>query len=126
LDKCTSEDSTRLYETAKIVDLVQDCYFSGKGSPLAEGVTSANFDQFLNEIVTWPLDRNSYEATLMTGKSHDDPGRRFHAAVGSTRQEARRNLLDQLANDPPEGYSATTALVIISRWREITDPDIES
>jgi hypothetical protein len=104
-DQCTSEDSTRLYETAKIIDLMMNCYFPDQGSPLAEGATSANYDRILNRIVEWQRDRNHYAASLMTGRSHDDPGRNFYSAEGSTPQQARDNLLDQLANNPPNGYS---------------------
>jgi hypothetical protein len=107
-DQCSSENATRLYDTEKMFNLIVDCYSSGQSNPLAAGVTSANYDRCcLNRIVTWQRDRSNYAASLMTGRSNDDAGRKFYSAEGGTPEEARRALLDQLASNPPAGFTVT-------------------
>jgi peroxiredoxin len=104
-DQCASEGGTRLYETEKIHGLIQECYFSDEGNPLAIGATSADIGRILNIPFEYKIGDDTYGVALMVGKSHDDPGRSFYGAYGSTPKEAMRALLNQLADDPPNGWT---------------------
>lgn len=97
-DWCMGEAGGRV-SAEEVPGLIMDCYFGNDGaSPVADGgVTSANFDTFLGEIVNWRGAGHDY-ATLTTPDGH-------YQAVGGTPEEARAELRNQLSADPSSGAS---------------------
>ena len=109
-DWCLGESGGRV-SVGEIPGLILDCYFAEEGTnPVADGgVTSANFDTFINQVVVWQRDDGHQVASF----TYDDPSTPlspdgFRMKEGETAADAWSKLHAELIDDPPAGIETQT------------------